>query len=218
MLTPSDLVFLAGDRFADAPRRFRVACSLPGGASADAASLAEAVTAAALLALELDGRIRLTREPKKELLGLRKTHTVRAERVAGADAPPAHSLEASLLDAVGGGRDEVDRVVYRWFRADETVPATVLLDRVRDGLVVRGLVERVETRTKQLLWTRTAVSYALPEATRSALTGDAADALLALLADAGGRPELRETLRVEIKQGFDQRVDHGDPNLHHASD
>ncbi len=211
MLTSSDLVFLLGDRFAPAPGFLGSKHEVIGrAATVDADRLGEAAIAAALLGLERDGYVRLTREPKKELLGLRNTHTVRAERTPGASAP-ADTLEAGLLAAVGDGRDEVDAVVFRWFEEETPHPPSRVLSRVRDGLVARGLVERSETRAKKLFWTQTTVHYTPSAAVVSALATAPADALLALLADAGGRADLRETLRAEIGQGFLQRTEHGDP-------
>lgn len=210
VLTSSDLVFLLGDRFAPAPGFLGTKHEVIGrGATVDAGPLAEAAVAAALLGLERDGQVRLTREPKKEMLGLRSTHTVRAERTPGASAPP-DTLEAALLDAVGDGRDEIDEVVYRWFGEDRSVPALWVLDAVRDGLVARGLVARSETKAKKLFWTQTTVHHAPTAETTAALAASPADALLALLADAGGRPDLRETLRTETGQAFTRRTDHGD--------
>lgn len=210
MLTPSDLVFLLGDRFAAPPGFLATKHEVLGrGATVDGDALAEAVLAAALLGLERDTLVHLTREPKKELLGLRKTHTVRAERTPGASAPE-HSLEAALLDAIGDGRDEVDEVVYRWFGDDSPAPAHAVLDRVRDGLVARGFVERTETRARKLLWTQTTVHYAPSAETLAARDAAPAETLLALLADAGGRADLRETLRTEIRQGLARRQEHAD--------
>jgi hypothetical protein len=210
MLTSSDLVFLLGDRFAPAPGFLGTKHEVIGrGATVDAGPLAEAAIAAALLGLERDGHLHLTREPKKEMLGLRNTHTVRAERTPTATAPP-DTLEAALLAAVGDGRDEIDEVVYRWLDEDRTVPALAVLDLVRDGLVARGLVARTETKAKKLFWTQTTVHHAPTAETTAALEAAPADALLALLADAGGRADLRETLRTEIGQGFSRRTDHGD--------
>lgn len=208
MLTPSDLVLLAAPRFVDAPRRFRTLYDLPDGTSVEAAPLAEAALAAAFLTLESDGHLRLLREPKKEWLGLKSTHTVRAER--GAGTPPADTLEASLLAAVGDRRDEVDEVLYRWFGEDVFQPSVTVLDRVRDGLVARGHITRTETKVRKLLWTTTTVAYGVPDATRGALDVAHVAAVQARLVDADGRPDLRDTLRTEIEQGLARRTDHGD--------
>lgn len=210
MLTCSDLVFLAGDCFADAPRRFRTAYELPDGSSVEAAPLAEAALAASFLMLERDGHLRLAREPKKEWMGLRSTHTVRTWPVSGRPHPPAHTLEASLLLAVGDEGAEVDEIVYRWVGDDVLQPSVTVLDRVRDGLVARGHVTRTEAKARKLFWTQTTVSHALPDATHGALDVAGVASLQTLLADAGGRPDLRETLRAEIEQGLDRRTDHGD--------
>ena len=104
----------------------------------------------------------------------------------------------------------MDEVVYRWVGEDVLQPSATVLDRVRDGLVARGLVTRTETKTRKLLWAQTTVAYAVPDATRVALVTASVAAVEALVAEAGRRDDLRHTLRVEIEQGLDRRADHGD--------
>lgn len=207
-LSPADLVLLSPDRFAStSPRKSDAHIRLDGAGTVAETELAESVVIAALLTLERDGHITLTRAPKKELLGLRKTHAVHAARTPGSSTALPGPTEATLLAAVPEAPAEVDEVVYRWLGDDTPNPDALLLGRACHGLVERGLVERTETTTKKWFLTHTDVSFSLPESTRAAIAAADVSALSTLVADAGGRPEFAETLRTEIRQGLSRRVE-----------
>jgi hypothetical protein len=209
-LAPSELVALLGDRFAGSPSLTTGKYHLLSGAGAVALNpIAEAVVQAAFLGLERDGLVRLDRTPKSTFFGLRKSHTVLAELAADGGPAAAGAVEAGLLDALRSGRAEVDEVVYTWLGEDQPWPQVGVMSRVRDGLVARGAVERTETQEKGLLRTKTEVAFTVSDATQAALAAADPEALRALLADAGGRPDLRESLRAEVRQGLMRRVDRG---------
>ncbi len=213
-LSPADLVLLAPDRFAStSPRKSDAHTRLDGAGTVAESELAQSVLLAALLTLERDGHISLTRAPKKELLGLRKTHTVHAARTSGSSTALPGPTEATLLAAVPEAPVEIDEVVYRWLGDDTPNPDAMLLGRVCHGLVERGLVERTETTTKKWFFTNTDVSFSLPEATRAAVAAADVSALSALVTDATGRPDLVETLRIEIGQGLRRRVEAQDYDI-----
>ena len=65
------------------------------------------------------------------------------------------------------------------------------------------------TSTGSPLRTTTEVAVTVSDATQAALAAADPEALRALLADAGGRPDLRESLRAEVRQGLMRRVDRG---------
>ncbi|HEX9953127.1 MAG TPA: hypothetical protein VGB53_15260 [Rubricoccaceae bacterium] len=208
-LAPSELVALLGDRFAGSPSLTTGKYHLLSGAGTVALNpIAETVVQAAFLGLERDGLVQLERAPKSTFFGLRKSHTVLAE-LAGGGAAAVGAIEAGLLDALRSGRAEVDEVVYTWFGEDQPWPQIDVMSRVRDGLVARGAVERTETEEKGFLRTKTEVAFTVSAATQAALAAADVEALKALLADAGGRPDLRESLRAEVRQGLMRRVDRG---------
>jgi hypothetical protein len=208
-LALSELVALLADRFAGSPSLTTGKYHLLSGAGTVALNpIAEAVVQAAFLGLERDGLVRLERAPKSTFFGLRKSHTVLAERASDRSATVG-AIEAGLLDALRSGRAEVDEVVYTWFGEDQPWPQIDVMTRVRDGLVARGAVERTEREEKGFLRTKTEVTFAVSDATRAALAAADPEALRALLADAGGRPDFRESLRAEVRQGLMRRVDRG---------
>lgn len=209
-LAPSELVSLLADQFAGSPSLTTGTYHLLSGAGTVALNpIAESVVQAAFLGLERDGTVRLERAPKSTFFGLRKSHTVLAELAGDAGSAALGAVETGLLDALRSGRAEVDEVVYIWFGENQMWPQIDVMARVRDGLVARGAVERTVTEEKGFLRTKTEVAFTLPDATQAALAAADAEALRALLADAGGRPDFRETLRAEVRQGLMRRVDRG---------
>ncbi len=200
----SESVLIAPSRFAG-PAGFTTGThvALDGSGKIDARTLVESAVMAALLSLEQAGALTLVREAKTELLGLHKTHAVLAGRVHGGPPPAAGTSEAGLLAAVPEVPIEVDRVVAHWLVVDMYDPDAVVLERIRDGLVRRGLVERTEIKTKTWIFTRTTVAFTLTDAARAADI----EALHALVADAGGRPEFAATLRTEVRQGLTARTE-----------
>lgn len=197
---PSELVLLFGDRFVGEGSFTRGKEELLTGAGTVAQSdLAREVLTLALLAMEHSGEIRIVRETRKALLGLMKRETVVAEATGSRAAWPAGSLEGELRETINGSRPEVSEVVYRWLQCDMESPEKHILDRVKRGMVGRGLVQREERRTLRVF-----VSHAdsLPDATRSLLATESPDTLLGL-----ARGEVAELVRKQVSRALVQRTE-----------
>lgn len=201
---PSELVLLFGDRFVGEGSFTRGKEELLTGAGVVAQNdLAREVLALALLAMEQCGEIRVFLETRKALLGLVKREVLVAEATGSRAAWPAGSLEGELRETINGSRSEVFAVVHRWLGNDMASPERFVLDRVKRGMVGRGLVHREEKRTMKVF-----VSHAdsLPPATRALLADESPDALLAL---AGGGAVV-DLLRKQVARALARRTESSD--------
>jgi hypothetical protein len=197
---PSELVLLFGDRFVGEGSFTRGKEELLTGAGTVAQDdLAREVLTLALLAMEHSGEIRIVRQTRKALLGLMKRETVVAEATGSRAAWPAGSLEGELRETINGSRPEVSEVVHRWLESDMVSPEKHILDRVKRGMVGRGLVQREERRTLKVF-----VSHAdsLPDATRALLAAESPDTLLGL-----ARGEVAELVRKQVSRALVQRTE-----------
>jgi len=204
---PSELVLLLGDRFAGAGSFTQGKEELLTGAATVAQNeLAREVLTVALLAMEHAGEIRIAVEKRKALLGLTTRQALVAEATGSRAAWPAGSLEGELREAIGGSASEVYDVVHRWLGNDMASPERHVLDRVKRGLVGRGLVHREEKRTLKVFVSHTDT---LPDATRSLLAAESPDALLGLLR-APGRTEVVELIRKQVTKALNHRTEDDD--------
>jgi hypothetical protein len=198
---PSELVLLFGDRFVGEGSWTRGSEPLlSGGGAVARADLAREVLTLALLAMEQSGEIRVFVETRRALLGLVRREVVVAEATGSRAAWPAGSLEGELRETINGSRSEVWEVVHRWLGSDMRSPEGFVLDRVKRGLVARGLVQREETRSMKLFVSHT---DSLPEATRALLAGVSPDALLEL----GRGGERVERLRKQVMSALARRTE-----------
>jgi hypothetical protein len=201
---PSELVLLFGDRFAGAGSFTQGKEELlTGNGTVAQNELAQNVLVVALLAMERAGEIRLAQEKKKALLGLMTKQAVVAEATGSRAAWPAGSLEGELRETINGSRPEVWDVVSRWLGNDMRSPEGYVLDRVKRGLVGRGLVQREEKRTMKIFVSH---SDSLPDATRALLAAESPDALLGLLRD-GARGEMVDLLRKQVAKALNLRTE-----------
>jgi hypothetical protein len=205
--SPSELVLLLGERFAGAGSFTQGKEELLTGAATVAQNeLAREVLTVALLAMEHAGEIRIANEKRKALLGLTTRQALVAEATGSRAAWPAGSLEGELRETIDGSRSEVYDVVYRWLGNDMDSPERHVLDRVKRGLVGRGLVHREEKRTLKIF-----VSHddSLPDATRSLIAAESPDMLLGLLR-APGRAEMVDLIRKQVTKALDRRTESDD--------
>jgi hypothetical protein len=205
--TPSELVLLHGARFAGPASLTQGKEELLTGGTVAANALAESLLAVTLLAMEEAGAIRLAHEARKTLFGLMTKKSVAAEATGAGPAFPAGTLEAGLLATIRKGRAEVGDVIYAWMETDRKWPRAVVLEHVKEGLVERGLVRRVEKRTLKIIVTHTDT---LPDSTRQLLDAHPPAPLLALIEAARGRGDLFPTLEKRIRAGLNLRQESDD--------
>ena len=164
--------------------------------------ITEAV-AAAFLANEEAGVIRLEVTQKKVFFELFTQTTLRVVRTGNAARWPGGSLEASL-----DGDGTVSDIIYRWLGEDYPNPWAWVMECFLTRMVSAEVldVEAVEKRVLKL-FTVTSEHYVLPNGTSPLLMGPS---LRLLEACKRARPEVYDKLMSEIGNGFNRRTESPD--------
>jgi hypothetical protein len=211
MLTPSELVYFHGERFAHKTLLSNVKL-VASGTPVSAQQLGQAVLAAAFLALDRAGDVSFAEGAEKFLFGLGSHRVLDVIPTARPTAWPTPSLEASLhaLAAQGQARRRrpIAKVVYDLLQRDSANPWLTLLEEIVPAqLAARGWLIATEVR-KLGLFVQT--HYEFPLATAAQLARQSVGEAEALL-DAGKRdhPETWRLLTLSIKAGLGQRVEQG---------
>ncbi|WP_331234530.1 hypothetical protein [Natronorarus salvus] len=222
-LTPSELVFLHGERFAT--RAIAGNVSLPLSDRAVATDqLATAVLTAAFLANEEEGAIRFEMGETARWLGLRKRTALSVATNGPAPMWPDHTLEWAVSTFLGGMEGEtgtadpilVAALVDALFDGDETDPWRYVIELVEDGLAARGLLDRRRERWLRLPTGRT--EYGLTGELER-LAADSSPEKIERLFSAveTARPELWKLLRWELERAVAARLDTSSYYVYHGS-
>ena len=162
VLTPSEVVLLNGDRFS---RLDKNGFPIPRGETkVEPGALAVKALAAALLANERAGTLRLEPGIEKKFFGLFKSKVVRLYPGAAAPEWPTGSYEARIHETVkahaGTEGVTVSSMVYNLFAADDPGPSVEVLLQIAAALRSRGLAEEEtrETRSLKIFKTKSTVS------------------------------------------------------------
>lgn len=208
-LAPSELVLLKGDQFAKKVMLGNIRL-LHTDASVSVSQLGEAVLAAAILASEQAGGLRLELRQKKAMFGLRKVQVLYAVPT-GAEIPwPDHSLEAQVCPIAkrlqpDGSGDEVSNILYAYLRQDSGSPWQSALELVMQGMAARGVLDAVEKKTLKVF---TTTDYRLPENTAVLAAKQPIEPLQGLLrACERERPEVWQGLVKELKSAVKARTE-----------
>jgi hypothetical protein len=215
-LTPSEHVYLNGEKFAPKAGIFGKTRLMHMDFDANVVQLVQAIFAAAFLTLEQQGTLRLEIRPKKVLFGLASTKALFADSVGPMAAWPAQTIEAALPGlayqlASNKGQNEVYGIVYAWLGQDFSSPYEEVLTRLKNGLTARNLLEAREERTLKI-FTRTV--YALPEATRQLALAQSIQPVQQLSAWCQQtRPEIWDSLNNQIKKEVSARQEKSDDDF-----
>lgn len=207
ILTASEQVFLQGEKFAEKGGMLNKYKLMHTDEQVSLSDLVTKVIAAAFLASEKAGAIRLEVRKKKALLGLAKITSIYAEPLTDVDFPSG-SLEAKFSNLavqyqLMKGTNEIWMLVYAWLRMDVASPWARAAELIQAGMGERQLVD-VITEKKLKIFTST--RYELPESTRSLAAAAPVHTVQQLFADCQtNRPEVWEILVKQIKQGVDKR-------------
>jgi hypothetical protein len=210
-LAPSELVSLFGAQFA--PRGGKSATEaphIPSTKQEDYTQLAAKIVAAALLADEQAGSIRLQAGAKKALFGLRTVQVVTA--VAGGDPPPAPegTWETRLYQALLKEKErtsEVQSLVFRLVPKSKD-PFGWVIDVALGALRQRDLLEVTEERKLKVITIR---HWNLPDSTAQLASQESPAEAQRLLTQAErDRPELWKLLVDQIKRGIKQNEEQSD--------
>jgi len=208
-LTPSELVLLNGQLFAEKAWVGNVNL-LHTEAKVSAKQLGRAMFAAAFLAAERAGSIRLEVRPKKVLLGLGKADALFADPGDPAVAWPEQSLEGRLRGWAewwqrAKGQNEVSNVLYSLLGQDSADPCQEAVEMVKAGLAARGLLRKVEERKLKIL---TFAHYELPESTAAMLLRQPVEPVQQMLAECqSARPQVWKLLSAGINKAIKMRTE-----------
>ena len=206
---PSEIVLLHGDRFAGEGGMLKGKEELLASEKkVSIEELAASVLSAVVLAHEEAGSIRLEARSKKVLFGLMSRRTLYAGRGAADAQWPEGSLEAQLRAFLRGDSMEVDDLLHALLLEDVPYPPHEVLDRVKQGLAVRGLLRREEVKRMKIF---TAHVYRLAEGTEERLRAETPDAVRGLLDGCQrSRPELWQLLQKHVGSALARRKEADD--------
>jgi hypothetical protein len=211
-LTPSEMVFLAGNRFAPKGGVGDKYTLLGQEIYVSKKLLATRVYAAAFLAEFGYGSIVLEVKEKKAMLGLRSVRQVFVQIGSNATPSPVPSLEASLRSLserlqASRASHEVKAVVASFLQQDDGDPFAKANDLIKDQLARRGLVQRWEEKRLKIF---TVAKYALPAET-AALAAAGVDAIQSWLTQCQqSQSELWQLLVADIEAGIKSRQTRSD--------
>lgn len=201
--TPSELILLHGEKFAQRSRTERKTRLLHNGMLVNPVELAQMAIASALLANEAAGVHRMEIREITSLFGLRRRHGLVSLPVSGRHPWPEGSLEDQLQGAEDEKGTEILKLISDWLRYDHGDPFNEVLDRVKAGLAARGLLEVEEERRLKVLVAR---KYTLPEETRKLVEVQPIEPLQKLLEGTRQeRAEVWQALLAQIKKALADR-------------
>ncbi len=168
-LTPSELVYLNGEKFAPKAGVFNKVKLMHIDLSVDEVQLVQKAAAAAFLANEQAGTLRLELRTKKALFGLASVQALYAEPCAVDHPWPADSLEAAFPPyavrfKAEKNTNEVYSILYAWMAQDCMSPFDEVINRIQYGLGARMLLGMREEKKLKIFTVR---SYTLPDSTRA---------------------------------------------------
>lgn len=214
-LSPSELVFLNGDLFAQKARLGNTQL-LHMDKSVSTSQFGLAVLTAAILANEKLGALSLKTYQKKALLGLRKVTSLSVRPGSTPVEWPEGSLESELLSQVQRRRAsdeamEVTDLIYVWLRQDTSDPWKSVLEFVQSAMADRNLLKRHEEKKLKVF---TVTHYTLPDSTAS-LAGKETVAPVKQILSAceRERPEIWDLLTKQIKKAISARTEQDDTDF-----
>jgi hypothetical protein len=222
-LTPSEVVFLHGERFVARAIAGNVTLALSGRKVATD-QLATAVLTAAFLANDEVGAIRFEVGETDRWLGLRKRTALFVATDGPAPGWPSHTLEWAIptfleeMEDQAGTGDPIllGALVDALFDGDETDPWRYVIELVEDGLAARGLLERHRERWLRLPTGR--FEYGVTdELERAASDASPEEVERRFSVAETARPELWELLRWELERAVAARLDTSSYYVYHGS-
>ena len=205
-LTASEQVYLQGEKFAEKGGFLNKYKLMHIDEQVSLSDLVTQVVAAAFLASEKAGAIRLEARQKKALLGLTKVTTIYAEPLERSDFPSG-SLEAKFFHLANEfkrmkGENEIWKLVYAWLRRDVTAPWPEAAEFIQAGLGERQLLDVIQEKKLKIF---TTTRYELPESTRALAASLPAGPIQQMLSDCRvNRPEVSESLAKTDQAGYRQ--------------
>jgi hypothetical protein len=213
-LTPSEIVFLNGEQFAQKVMLGNIDL-LHNDEKVSQVQLGMAMLEAAFLGCEQAGAISLGVGERKAFLGLRKVREVFAVPGTARVALPEDCLEGVLAGLAQRleERDEhsLRNLVYVWLREDSSSPWNSAMDLIKAGMARRGLLA---ARQEKKLKIFTVTHYSLAEATPELLRGQSFGPVKSMLESCvQSRPEIWKLMESGIKKAISDRTESQDNDI-----
>ncbi|OGO36600.1 MAG: hypothetical protein A2W35_16390 [Chloroflexi bacterium RBG_16_57_11] len=207
-LTPSEVVFLNGEQFAENVKLGNVDL-IHSDEKVSLAQLGGTILATAILACEQAGAFRLEVRERKATLGLRKVRELFAAPAQHRENLPEGSLEATYAGMATQmalkEKNDIYTILYTWLHKDSISPWTTALELLKAGMAKRGLLEATEEKKLKLF---KVTRYSLPERTARLVKGQSVGPVKALLDTCQRtRPEVWKELEAGIKKAIAARTE-----------
>ncbi len=216
VLTPSELVYLNGEKFAQKAGIFNKIKLMHVDLSVNDAQLVQMAFAAAFLANEQAGTVRLELRSKKALFGLASVQALYAEPCGVQRLWPENTLEA-LIPAYAErfkaekNTHEVYSILYAWMNEDCMSPFDEVIKRIQYGLGARNLLGMREEKKLKIF---TVHSYTLPDSTRALAQSTPLAPVQRLFQQCEQtRPQVWKALLEQIKKAIAARREQNDTSF-----
>lgn len=211
-LMPSELVYFNAEKIASTRGVFNKVPLLHCELQVNKVELVQHLLAAAFLANERAGLMRLELRQKKVLFGLGAKSALFADPTGNPSLWEGPCLEDSLLEAAGrSANSEVYSIVSAWLGNNFSDPYVEVIDRLKVKMAERGLLDMQEERKLKIFVTR---SFSLPSETRAFIAAQPLAPLTALLQGCQtGRPQVWQELLAQIKKAVDSRQEQMDVDV-----
>jgi hypothetical protein len=207
-LTPSEVVFLNGEQFAEKVKLGNIDL-LHSDEKVSISQLGTTILATAILACERAGAFRMEVRERKATLGLRKVRELFAVPAQPEQNLPEGSLEADFADLANylaqKNKNDIYTLLYTWLQKDALSPWNTVLELLQAGMARRGLLEATEEKKFKLF---KVTRYSLPERTAWLVKGQSVGPVKALLETCQRtRPEVWKELESGIKKAIAARTE-----------
>ncbi len=203
-LIPSELVYFNAEKLVSTKGVFNKISLMHTDVQVNRVELAQHLLAAAFLANEQAGLMRLELRQKKVMFGLSSKTALFADPTGQPPRWEGPCLEADLLAAAGrAANSEVESIVSAWLGRDYSDPYDEVFLRVKMNLAGRGLLDMQEERKLKIFVSR---SFSLPTEARAFIAAQPLGPLSALLQNCQNtRPQVWQELLKQIKKAVDSR-------------
>lgn len=203
-LIPSEMVYFNAEKLVSTKGVFNKISLMHTDVQVNRVELAQHLLAAAFLANEQAGLMRLELRQKKVMFGLSSKTALFADPTGQPPRWEGPCLEADLLAAAGrAANSEVESIVSAWLGRDYSDPYDEVFLRVKMNLAGRGLLDMQEERKLKIFVSR---SFSLPTETRAFIAAQPLGPLSALLQNCQNtRPQVWQELLKQIKKAVDSR-------------
>jgi hypothetical protein len=205
---PSEVVLFNGEKFAKKTMAGNVTL-LHLDQNVSAAQLGQAALAAAFLANEQAGAVRLEVRQTKALFGLITNNTLFVEPVAAPSYWPANSIESRIYPLAEqlraqNGKNDVANMVYELLGEDSDDPWKEVIELIKAGLAERSLLDRIKEKKLKIF---TVWRYTLPDATKALASQQDVDPVQQVLLNCErSQPQLWQALTDANKRAVSRRT------------